>query len=160
MNSATVLGIDPGYARCGWGVINAIENQFNLVDFGTIETDREKPFASRLGSIYHAIVEIVAKYSPTLAGVEILLPSGTLNYNLINVAEARGVILLAIADAHISVQELMPGEVKRRAANSWIAGKKEVEAAVRAILRIPSSRHEHDDAFDALAIAICAARYS
>jgi len=158
MDVKVVLGIDPGYARCGWGVIQANGDKINLVDFGTIQTDNGVTFSTRMREVREHLKTIITTHRPSLAGVEMLCPSAE-KHNILNVAQVRGVILLLIDDAQINLHQLPPGEVKRQITGSWIAGKKDIEKAVRDLLNIDPNRREYDDAFDALAVAISAATF-
>lgn len=156
-----VLGIDPGIALCGYGVVeeNSSGDASHVVH-GAIDTPPHMPVEKRLQVIYRQITALIAEYEPVSAGIEKLLFGKNVT-NAIIVGQARGVVLLAIANAELPVMEYTPAEVKQAVAGYGDAPKPQMQEMVRILLqleRIPKP----DDAADALAVAIThlhAARY-
>lgn len=149
-----ILGIDPGLATTGWGVIEKKNNSLLPLAYGTITTETKYSLSERLSQIYSEVNQIIKKYSPNLVAVEELFFCKNTK-TAIAVGQARGVILLAINKTKISLKEFTPLEVKQ-AVTSWGgADKTQVQKMVKTILdlkKIP----QPDDAADALAIAITA----
>jgi len=151
-----ILGIDPGLASTGWGVI---EEDINLklvyVDHGVIKTKADCLRADRLYFILQKIRLIIKKYEPSEAAIEILFFGKNVT-SAIPVAESRGVISAAVAEKNIPLHEFTPNAIKTGVCGTASADKKQVQEMVRIILaleKIPSPDH----AADALGAAICAA---
>jgi Holliday junction resolvasome, endonuclease subunit len=106
-----VLGIDPGYAIVGWGVLDYAGNRFAPVDFGAVCTDAGVPFEQRLDEVYTGIREVIERTQPEVLAIEKLFYQHN-QTTVIGVAEARGVILLAAAQAGIPIYEYTPMQVK------------------------------------------------
>lgn len=147
-----VLGIDPGYAIVGWGVIDYSGSQFKPVDFGAVTTQAGVPFEARLQQVYKEIFEICQKYKPEALAIEKLYYQHN-QTTVIGVAEARGVILLAAAQCGIPIFEYTPMQVKQSMTGYGKAVKKQMMEMVRIMLHLPAVP-KPDDTADALAMAI------
>lgn len=147
------IGIDPGTATMGWGVVDETSGTLQLVDFGALTTPKDMPQHQRLVELYTGLGSLLARYQPEAAAVEELFFSRNVT-NALTVGQARGVALLALAQAGVAIYEYKPREVKLAIAGYGAADKKQMQEMVRLTLslaRIPRP----DDAADALAIAIC-----
>jgi crossover junction endodeoxyribonuclease RuvC len=147
-----ILGIDPGYGRTGFGVVDSVGNRMKAVEYGCIETKPHTPMPDRLFDIYGAVKEIIARHRPDAMAVEQLFFAKNVTTG-IDVAQARGVVLLAAREAGLSVGEYTPMQVKQSLVGYGKAEKKQMQEMVRMFLglaKIPKP----DDAADALAIAI------
>ena len=148
-----IIGIDPGYAIVGYGVIDHSANKFSVVDFGAITTEAGIPFDMRLQSIYTDLSLIISKTSPEAMAVEKLF-FNTNQKTAIDVAQARGVILLAARQAGLGIFEYTPLQVKQSVVGYGRAEKKQVQEMTRIILGLKAVP-KPDDTADALAMAIC-----
>jgi crossover junction endodeoxyribonuclease RuvC len=148
-----VLGIDPGTAITGYGLVREDDQGLALVECGAITTAAGQPLSVRLQAIYRELTEVIQAYQPTTSAVEELFFSRNVRTAL-SVGHARGVALLALADAGLEVHEYKPMEVKQAVAGYGGADKRQVQEMVRMLLGL-----EHvpqpDDAADAVAVAIC-----
>lgn len=148
------LGIDPGTATMGWGVVEEDgAGGMRLVDYGALTTSKDLPLERRLQKLYVELTELIAAHRPDTAGVEELFFAKNVT-TAISVSHARGVVLLALANADIPVHEYRPMAVKQAVTGYGHADKAQIQEMVRLQLgleRIPKP----DDAADALAIAIC-----
>ncbi len=106
-----VLGIDPGYAIVGWGVLDYAGNRFTPVDFGAVCTDAGVPFERRLDEVYTGVKEVIQRTKPEVLAIEKLFYQHN-QTTVIGVAEARGVILLAAAQAGLPIYEYTPMQVQ------------------------------------------------
>ena len=147
-----VLGIDPGYAIVGWGVLEYSGGRFAPVAYGAITTDAGVPFEQRLREVYDGMHEILAKYRPEALAIEKLFYQHN-QTTVIGVAEARGVILLAAAQAGLPIYEYTPMQVKQAVTGYGKAVKKQVQEMTRVLLHLPAVP-KPDDTADALAMAI------
>ena len=153
-NKRRILGIDPGLADTGWGVLEDRNGSILYIDHGTIITKADRPRAERLFFIMHSIRLIIEKYKPAEAAIEKLFFGKNVT-SAIPVAEARGVISAVIAEKGISLRELTPNAIKKGVTGNACADKKQVQEMVKIILSlddVPKPNH----AADALAAAICA----
>jgi len=150
-----ILGIDPGLAGTGWGVLDSGSGSIRYVDHGIIETKPDIPRARRLLFIQQSIRSIIDKYRPTEAAIETLYFGKNVS-SAIPVAEARGVISAAIAENGIPLRELTPNTIKMGVVGHAAAGKKQVQEMVRIILGLDDVP-KPDHAADALGAAICSA---
>lgn len=157
MKTFRILGIDPGFGRMGYGIIETYGRECQPVTYGCIETAVSTPFVGRLLEIRGAIIELIQKYRPTHAAVEELFFFKNVT-TAIQVGQARGVILVTLAEAKLPVQEFTPLEVKQALTNYGRAEKKQVQAMVQMLLRLPAQNLQ-DDAADALAVALTAAAH-
>jgi len=150
-----ILGIDPGYAITGYGLIEYQMNRSRMLDFGVVSTQARVPFEIRLLTIYQQIEALIQRYSPDVMAIEELFFSKNTT-TAIGAAQGRGVAILAAAKAGIPVYEYTPMQVKLAVTGYGRADKNQVSQMVKTILcleKIPAK----DDAADALAVAICQA---
>jgi len=147
-----VLGIDPGYAIVGWGVVDYAGNRFSTVDFGAVCTDAGVPFERRLVDVYAGVRDILTRTKPDVLAIEKLFYQHN-QTTVIGVAEARGVILLAAAQAGIPIYEYTPMQVKLAVTGYGKAVKKQVQEMTRILLHLQTIP-KPDDTADALAMAI------
>ena len=148
-----ILGIDPGLAIVGWGVIEYRNARFRTIAYGSIRTPAGTRTEERLKGIFDGINELIEKYHPDAMAVEELFFNTNITTG-IRVAEARGVILLAAERAEIKIQEYTPLQVKQAVVGYGRAEKKQVITMVTMLLGLPKPPSP-DDTADALAIAIC-----
>ena len=148
-----VLGIDPGTATTGFGLVRELDDgSLEMVEFGIISTPKEEAAHHRLVQLYDEMKKIIKRHKPDAVGVEKLFFQRNIS-TAIAVGQARGVVMLAIAQANLDVAEYTPNEVKQAVAGYGSADKKQVQEMVRVLLSMPSIP-KPDDAADALAIAI------
>ena len=150
-----ILGIDPGYAITGYGVIKKVGNRFETLNYGVIETKANTPFPQRLLAINSAVKELIEIYKPDLMAVEELFLSQN-KTTAIGTAQARGVVLVEGARADIPVYEFTPGQIKLAVTGYGKADKKQVQTMVKSLLGLKEIP-KPDDAADGLAVAICMA---
>ena len=151
------LGIDPGTAVCGFGVVELDSGSLRLVDAGCIRTDAEDSDSERLRRLHAALRTIVAEHRPERIAIERLFFQRNVQ-TAMAVGQARGVALLAAAEAEVVIDEPTPNEVKQAICGNGAADKQQVASMVERLLGISLERVP-DDATDALAIAIgCAYR--
>ncbi|MBE6547402.1 MAG: crossover junction endodeoxyribonuclease RuvC [Ruminococcaceae bacterium] len=148
-----ILGIDPGYAIVGWGVIEYNGSKFRTLGYGSINTPAGLEPAERLLMVYRGMNEIIEKYKPDQMAVEELF-FNTNTTTAILVAEARGVIVLSAKLAGINIAEYTPLQVKQAVVGYGRAEKKQVITMVTTLLSLPAPP-KPDDTADALAIAVC-----
>lgn len=147
-----LLGIDPGFDRNGFGVVEDNGGKLTHIAHGVLQTSKDDSFVTRLRQVRDNVAELIEKYKPDSVSVEQLFFQ-TNAKTAMNVAMARGVILLAIADAGIKLVEPTPNQVKSGTTGQGSADKRQVQEMIQRLLKlkeIPKS----DDAADALAIAI------
>ena len=149
-----MLGIDPGLASTGWGVLDDVNGSIKYIDHGTIVTKAGCPRADRLFFILQCIRGIIEKYQPTEAAIEILFFGKNVT-SAIPVAEARGVISAVLAEKAIPIHEFTPNAIKQGVVGSAVADKKQIQEMVRIILGLDKAP-KPDHAADALGAAICA----
>jgi len=147
-----VLGIDPGTAITGYGIVRCEGAALEAVAFGVIRTSGDS-LSSKLQQLYHELRGLIARYHPTESSVEELFFARNARTAL-SVGHARGVILLALAEAHVPVCEYTPLQVKQAITGYGRADKVQVQQMVRIVLGLDTIP-KPDDAADALAIAIC-----
>jgi crossover junction endodeoxyribonuclease RuvC len=155
MKIRRIIGVDPGLASVGWGVLECAGNKIHYVDHGNIETKAGRPQAERLFSIMESIRSIIDTYRPTEAAVETLYFGRNVS-SAIPVAEARGVVFAVLAERGLPVREFRPNAIKQGVTGVSSADKKQVQEMVRIILGLPEIP-KPDHAADALGAAICAA---
>lgn len=154
-NKRIILGIDPGFAITGYGVIKLInKNDFEMIDYGCITTDRNYKFSERLEILHNELEIIIKRYEPSLIAVEELFFCKNVKTALM-VGHARGVILLAAIRNKIPLAELTPLQVKQGITGYGKADKRQIQKMVQIILSLKEIPRP-DDAADALAIAITA----
>lgn len=153
-----ILGIDPGYAIVGYGVINYEANRFRVLDYGAITTPAGMPFVERLDIIYNSLNELFEKYRPQAMAIEKLFYN-TNAKTVIDVAQARGVTVLSAYRHNTEIFEYTPLQVKQSVVGYGRAEKKQVQEMTRVILNLEKVP-KPDDTADALAMAICHAHAS
>lgn len=148
-----ILGIDPGYAITGYSIIEYMGNKFKLIGSGSIQTKAGTSFPYRLLKLYNDLTELIDLYKPDAISVEELF----FNQNTktaIQVAEARGVILVACSIKNIPIFEYTPLQIKQAVVGYGRADKVQVQKMVKSILRV-DSLPKLDDTTDSMAAAIC-----
>lgn len=148
-----ILGIDPGLAIVGWGVIEYQNARFRTLAYGSLQTPAGMRTEERLKEIYRGIGELISQYHPDAMAVEELFFNTNITTG-IRVAEARGVILLAAEQAGVEIFEYTPLQVKQAVVGYGRAEKRQVITMVTMLLGLPKPP-KPDDTADALAIAIC-----
>lgn len=152
-----ILGIDPGTARMGYGVIDYASSA-RLVDCGVIETPTQTSMPERLRILFEAVTSHLETYRPAVLSVEQLFFARNVT-TAITVGQARGVVLLAAAIKGIPVVEYTPSEVKQAIVGYGKADKGQIQEMVRMILNLDEAPRP-DDAADAVALAICHAHHA
>jgi crossover junction endodeoxyribonuclease RuvC len=150
-----ILGIDPGFDRTGWGVISDDGGRLSYIACGCLQTDKHDDFSLRLQSVRDELALLIRTHAPDAVAVEQLFFQ-TNAKTAIKVGMARGVVLLAIADANLPLVELTPNQVKQGTTGHGKADKKQVQEMVVRLLKLKETP-KPDDAADALAIAIVGA---
>ncbi len=149
-----VIGIDPGTATTGYGLLEETqEKELIVVDFGVILTRSDELPEKRLQQIYLAVKKLILLHHPEQAAVEKLFFQKNVT-NALAVGQARGVVLLAMAEAGIPISEYSPQEVKQSVTGYGAAKKRQIQQMVQTILNL-KELPKPDDASDALAIAVC-----
>jgi len=148
-----ILGIDPGFAIVGVGVIEYKGNKFRVIDYYAITTKAGLPLEQRLKTIYDGIEETIQKYKPDYMAIEELFFNNNAK-TAIQVGQARGVILLAAVKCGIGIFEYTPLQVKQSVVGYGRADKGQIQQMTKAILGL-NEIPKPDDVADALAIAIC-----
>jgi crossover junction endodeoxyribonuclease RuvC len=149
-----VIGIDPGLARLGYGVIEVAEGDIRMVCYGCIETSGKNLRASeRLLKIYTAVEELLEQYQPSHVSLEKLFFAKNIS-SAMGVSEVRGIVLLAAEQRAIPVTEYTPNQVKQAITGSGRADKRQMQEMIKRLLRLKEIPHP-DDAADALSIALC-----
>ncbi len=148
-----ILGIDPGYAILGWGIIDYEGNHFEVIAYDSILTDKDTPMPKRLRELYEGLEKIIDLYNPDEVGIEELYFNNNAK-TAIMVGEARGVALLAAANKDIPIYEYTPLQIKQALVGYGRAEKKQVQQMVKLILNLEKVP-KPDDTADALACAIC-----
>jgi len=148
-----VLGIDPGTAALGYGIIETAEGRLTAIDHGCLVTTPDRGLPDRLASVHALVADLLALHRPSLVGVERLFFSRNAQ-TAFAVGQARGVVLLACAQAGVPVREATPNEVKVAVAGYGAADKEQVGRMVALVLGL-AEPPTPDDAADALAVAIC-----
>jgi crossover junction endodeoxyribonuclease RuvC len=148
-----VLGIDPGTATTGYGVVGEVQGELQPLAFGVIRTPADQPLPRRLQLIYRMVSDLAKEWKPTAAAVEELFFSRNVR-TAMSVGHARGVTLLALADAGLDVAEYTPLAIKQAVTGYGNADKAQMQEMVRLLLRLDKVPRP-DDAADALAVAIC-----
>lgn len=148
-----VVGIDPGTATTGYGVIEESAGRLILISFGTICTPSDMAMPQRLLELHDRLIELIALHAPETAAVESLFFQKNVRTAL-SVGQARGAVLLALAESRLPVSEYTPLQVKQAVTGYGGAEKRQVQTMVRTLLGL-AEFPKPDDAADALAVAIC-----
>lgn len=158
-----ILGIDPGTATTGYGVVMSNgREQYKVLDLGLVETTKDQPHGLRLQLIYDGISQIIQKHQPEVVAIERLF-FATNALTAIAVGQAIGVIKLAIHQHNLPVFDYTPMQVKLYVGGSGKADKKQMKLMVKKLLKVKAKKGKKshfDDTADALALAICHARKS
>jgi crossover junction endodeoxyribonuclease RuvC len=150
-----IIGVDPGLASTGWGVVEFSQNHLLYVAHGCIETSSEDPRGKRLFIIHSSFLKILKAYKPHEAAMESLYFGRNIS-SAMSVAEARGVLLLALTGAGLPILELTPNAIKKAVVGVTRADKSQIQEMVRIVLGL-KEMPKPDHAADALGAAICAA---
>lgn len=153
-----IIGIDPGTATTGYGVIKKTKKKLECLDYGIIKTCPKDPQEIRLNQLYNSTLRLITRYKPSILVIEKLFFFKNLKTAL-PVSEAKGVVLLAAAKKKIEVRELTPLEVKMGVCGYGRADKKQVQRMLKEILGLKEIP-KPDDAADALGVAVCCAQAS
>jgi len=148
------IGIDPGTATTGYGVIRETDQgSLQVVDYGVIETPAKMPMEKRLQSLFHQLTDLIFLHRPEFGAVEKLFFHKNVT-TAMSVGQARGVIMLALAEAEIEVAEYTPLEIKQAVTGYGSAEKRQIQLMIQALLGL-EDLPKPDDAADALAVAVC-----
>lgn len=150
-----ILGIDPGTATTGYGIIEKVKRNLKCISYGLIKTSASSPMPERLNKLYTELTKIIKKHQPDVLGVESLYFFKNLKTAL-PVSQAKGVILLAASRAKIPIYEFTPLQVKMMITGYGKAEKKQVQKMIARLLNL-EEMPKPDDAADALGVAICSA---
>ena len=148
-----VLGLDPGLAVMGYGLVEGDGDRLEAITYGVVRTEAKTPLVQRLVRLHDALTELIAKHRPDVAAVEELFFSANAR-TAMGVGQARGVAILTVAQAGLSVVEYTPMQVKQAVTGYGGADKAQVQEMVRLLLQLAETPRP-DDAADALAICIC-----
>ena len=153
-----ILGIDPGYALMGYGVIEQEGNRLRVIDYGSIATDASANMPERLKFLYSSLMDVIAETEPDAAAIEELF-FNTNAKTVIKVGQARGVAILACVNSGLPVSEYTPLQIKQALVGYGRADKKQVQQMVKILLNLEAVP-KPDDTADALAVAISHANSS
>jgi len=149
-----VIGIDPGLATTGYGIIaEEDDSSIRCIEFGVIRTPAELSEGERLSILYKKIKELIYKYLPSQGAIEKIYFQQNVT-NALSVGQARGVILLAMAESNLPVGEYSPLEIKQAVTGYGRAEKPQIQRMVQTLLQL-NDEPRPDDAADALSVAIC-----
>ncbi len=148
-----IIGIDPGYAIVGYGIVDKIGNSYKPVHYGCIKTSAKTEMPSRLLQIHRELEELLLEYKPSTASIEQLFFNNNAKTALL-VGQARGVAMLSCVARGVSIYEYTPLQVKQALVGYGRAEKTQVQEMVKRILHLKEVPHP-DDTADALAVAIC-----
>lgn len=148
-----ILGIDPGYAILGYGIIEMKGNHFTVIDYGAVTTDSKMDMSDRLKCLYSSLMSIIAEHNPETASIEELFFNNNAKTALL-VGQARGVAMLACVNSGLDIGEYTPLQIKQALTGYGRAEKKQIQIMVKTILNLEEIP-KPDDTADALAAAIC-----
>ncbi len=148
-----IIGIDPGYAIVGFGILDYEKARFSPIEYGAVTTPAEMNFYTRLSEIYNDLCYILDRYKPEFLSIERLYFTSN-QKTAIDVAQARGIVLLAAKQRNIEIYEYTPLQVKQSVTGYGKAIKKQVQEMTTRILHLDAIP-KPDDTADALALAIC-----
>jgi len=152
MKKRRVIGIDPGLANTGFGVIDAIGNNISLVSYGVIETPSNEEHGTRLLAIYNRLIAVLQEFKPGEAAMEELYFARNVT-SALNVSEAKGVVTMCLSQQAIPLKMYRPNQIKYAVTGTKTADKKTVEQYVKILLKL-ETEPKPDHAADALAGAI------
>lgn len=147
-----ILGIDPGYAIMGYGIVDMKGNHFDVVAYDSIITDKDMPMPDRLKHLYTMLMSIIQQYEPDVAAIEELFFNNNAKTAIL-VGQARGVAILACSNSGLDIAEYTPLQIKQALVGNGRADKKQVQFMVKTILNLDKVP-KPDDTADALAAAI------
>lgn len=147
-----IVGIDPGTAITGFGVIDYEQGKFKFVDAGVIRTPKEQPMNERLSTVYDEMQELLAEFKPDVMSIELLFFARNVT-TAMTVGQSRGIVILAATQAKVPVYEYTPMQVKQAVTGYGKADKKQIQEMVKSLLKLDAIP-KPDDAADGLAIAI------
>lgn len=150
-----IIGVDPGLASTGWGVVDFSGNRLRYIAHGCIETKADRPRSERLFFIYQAIRQVLETYKPVESAIETLYFARNVS-SAMAVAEARGVLCMALTQQGLPVMEITPNAIKQAVVGHGAADKKQIQEMIRIILGLESIP-KPDHAADALGAAVCCA---
>jgi crossover junction endodeoxyribonuclease RuvC len=148
-----ILGIDPGFATMGYGLVVKDGANYLVVNYGVVETPAKLDFSKRLEVLFVELTKIIKKYKPDIVAVEKLFFAKNTK-TAIDVGQARGVILLTIIQSGVAVYEYTPLQIKQALTGYGRADKNQIQQMVKIILKL-NTIPKPDDAADGLAVAIC-----
>ena len=148
-----ILGIDPGYAILGYGIVDIVGNKFSVVDYGAITTDPSMDMPSRLVKLFDGLTGLISAFKPDEASIEELFFNSNAKTAIL-VGEARGVAVLACAKGNLKINEYTPLQIKQALVGYGRADKTQVQFMVKTMLNLKEVP-KPDDTADALAAAIC-----
>lgn len=148
-----ILGIDPGYAILGYGIVDIVGNKFSVVDYGAITTAPSMDMPSRLVKLFDGLTELISAFKPDEASIEELFFNSNAKTAIL-VGEARGVAVLACAKGNLKINEYTPLQIKQALVGYGRADKTQVQFMVKTMLNLKEVP-KPDDTADALAAAIC-----
>lgn len=148
-----ILGIDPGYAIVGYGIIEAERGKYSLVDYGAVETSSKLETPARLIAIEREVMHVISEFKPDEIAIEELFFNTNITTG-IKVAQARGVIVTVCAKMCDRLYEYTPLQIKSTVTGNGTASKQQVEFMVKSLLKLKQPP-KPDDAADALAAALC-----
>jgi crossover junction endodeoxyribonuclease RuvC len=154
--SIRIIGLDPGLRRTGWGVVDCEGNRLTYVACGSVETNERETLAARLSALHAGLVTVIAAHAPQEAAVEETFVNADPR-SALKLGQARGIVLLAPAQAGLLVAEYAPNLVKKSVVGAGRAEKVQVRKMIAVLL--PKAAPESDDACDALALAITHAHH-
>ena len=157
-NERIILGLDPGYAIMGWGVIRVCGNDCECLEYGTIQTHASEEMGQRLAFINRELAAIINKFRPDDIAIEELF-FGKNAKTAVKVAHARGIVMMRAVEHTGKIFEYKPAQVKQAIVGVGNADKKQIQFMVQKILRLHEAP-KPDDAADALAIALTHAAFS
>jgi crossover junction endodeoxyribonuclease RuvC len=147
-----IMGLDPGTATTGYGIIDVVEGEPSVVTYGVIRTEPQQEMAQRLQTIYQTVCRLVDEYRPDSAAIEEVFFGRNIT-TAITVGQARGVLILALANAGIPIDEYSPPKIKDAVTGYGKADKHQVQLMVRNLLHLEETPRP-DDAADGLAVAL------
>ena len=148
-----ILGIDPGLANTGWGIVHQVGPRLTCLAYGCVSTPTSMPLANRLAKIHEQIVAVAARYQPTCVGIETVWFGQNITAAFAT-GQARGAALVACANAGLDVGEFSPKQIKLAVVGTGAADKGQVQYMVKQLLSLDAVP-KPDHAADALAAAIC-----
>lgn len=147
-----ILGVDPGTAITGFGVIDTDGSKFTFVDAGVIRTPKDQPMNDRLSTVYDEMKELIEEFKPDVMSIELLFFARNVT-TAMTVGQSRGIVMLAATQARIPIYEYTPMQVKQAVTGYGKADKKQIQEMVKNLLKLDQIP-QPDDAADGLAIAI------